>query len=271
MKKNLVITGGNGYIGSVLALNIIKKYYVFIIDKNKSLFLNDKKINFFKVNLLNYKKVFFIIKKIKPEIIIHLSAQSTIDMIKKKKNSYLLNNIKVTKNIVKISKKLNVKKFIFSSTAAIYKRKNSKLYENDILRPNNLYGKTKLQNEKFIRKNFLFTNTKYCILRFFNVCGSDRKNSVGEFHSPETHLLPIIIKKILSGEEIQVYGNNYKTSDGTCIRDYVHVQDIVSGILKSIDYLNINKSNVFNLGSKNGVSVLQLINIVSKITKKKQL
>ncbi len=271
MKKKILITGGNGYIGSVLALNVIKKYSIFIIDKKNSHFLNNKKINFFKVNLLNYNRIFFIIKKINPDIIIHLSAQSTIDMVKKKKNSYLLNNIKATKNIVRISKKLNIKKFIFSSTAAIYQKKNSKLYEHDGLNPNNLYGKTKLQNEEYIKKNFSHSNTKYCILRFFNVSGADKINKIGEFHSPETHLLPLVIKKILCEEEILIYGNNYKTLDGTCVRDYVHVQDIVSGIIKSIDYLNNSKSNIFNLGGETGVSVLQLINAASKIIKKKAI
>ncbi len=271
MKKKLLITGGNGYIGSVLTLNIIKKYSVYIIDKKNNFFLNNKKINFFKINLLNYKRIFLVIKKINPDIIIHLSAQSTIDMVKQKKDSYFLNNIKVTKNIVRISKKLNIKKFIFSSTAAIYQKKNSKLYENDSLNPNNLYGKTKLQNEEYIKKNFSHSNTKYCILRFFNVCGADKKKKIGEFHSPETHLLPIIIKKILCEEEILIYGNNYKTLDGTCVRDYVHVKDIVSGIIKSIDYLSDNKSDIFNLGGKAGLSVLQLISTASKIIKKKAI
>jgi len=271
VKKKLLITGGNGYIGSVLTLNIIKKYSVYIIDKKNNFFLNNKKINFFKINLLNYKRIFLVIKKINPDIIIHLSAQSTIDMVKKKKDSYFLNNIKVTKNIVRISKKLNIKKFIFSSTAAIYQKKNSKLYENDSLNPNNLYGKTKLRNEEYIKKNFSNSNTKYCILRFFNVCGADKKKKIGEFHSPETHLLPIIIKKILCEEEILIYGNNYKTLDGTCVRDYVHVKDIASGIIKSIDYLNNNKSNIFNLGGESGFSVLQLINTASKIIKKKAI
>jgi UDP-glucose 4-epimerase len=271
VKKKLLITGGNGYIGSVLVLNVIKKYSVFIIDKKKKDFFKNKKINFIKANLLNYNRVFFIIKKIKPDIIIHLSAQSTIDMVKQKKNSYLLNNILATQNIVTISKKLNIKKFIFSSTASVYKKKNTKLYENDSLQPNNLYGESKLQNEEYIKKNLFFTNTKYCILRFFNVCGADKKNKIGEFHNPETHLLPIIVKKILCGEQILIYGNNYRTLDGTCVRDYIHVLDIVSGIIKSIDYLNYNSSNIFNLGSKKGVSVLQLINIASKIIKKKAI
>jgi UDP-glucose 4-epimerase len=102
--------------------------------------------------------------------------------------------------------------------------------------------------------------TKFSILRFFNVCSSDKKNKIGEFHSPETHLIPIIIRKILENKKIYIYGKNYKTTDGTCVRDYIHVKDIVSAIIKSINYLNKNKSDVFNLGTKNGLSVLQLIN-----------
>jgi UDP-glucose 4-epimerase len=264
MKQKILITGGNGYIGSILALHAIKKYSVFIIDIKNNFFLKNKKINFIKVNIANYKKTLLIIKKIQPEIIVHLSAQSTIDMVKKKNNSYLINNILATKNIVTIAKKLNIKKFIFSSTAAVYQKKNYKLHENSFLKSNNLYGETKLKNEKYIKREFLHSKTKYCILRFFNVCGADKKNKIGEFHNPETHILPLIVNKMIKGEKLYVYGNNYKTKDGTCIRDYVHVKDIVSGIAKSITYLSKGKSDIFNFGSERGLSVSELISFCEK-------
>lgn len=171
-----MITGGLGYIGSVLAVNLIKKYSVFILDKSSNnRFIKSKNIKIFKTNLKNFKKSYKIIKKVSPDIIVHLAAQSTIDMVKNKKKSYLINNLNVTENIVNISKLLKVEKFIFSSTAAVYKQKNKSLSEKDILRPNNLYGLTKLKNEIFIKSSFIKTQTKFCILRFFNVCGADKK------------------------------------------------------------------------------------------------
>lgn len=264
-KKKILITGGLGYIGSVLAVNLIKKYSVFILDKSsKNRFIKSKNIKIFKINLKNFKKSYKIIKKISPDIIVHLAAQSTIDMVKNKKKSYLINNLNVTENIVNISKLLKVKKFIFSSTAAVYKQKNKSLSEKDVLRPNNLYGLTKLKNEIFIKSSFINTQTKFCILRFFNVCGADKKNLIGEYHIPETHLLPIIINNALKKRTIYIYGNNYLTKDGTCIRDYVHVKDIVSGIIKSIDYLKNNNSAIFNLGTEKGLTVLELINFCKK-------
>jgi len=260
--KKVLITGGLGYIGSILACRLAKKYRVFILDKSKkNIFLkNNKNISLIRSNLIYFKKNFRIIKKINPEVVVHLAAQSTIDAVKNKKNSYLINNIKATENIVSFVKKLFIKKFIFSSTAAVYKKQNRTLIENSKLLPENIYGKTKLQNEIYIKNSFKNTSTKFCILRFFNVCSSDKKNKIGEFHNPETHLIPIIIRKILQNKKIYIYGKNYKTKDGTCVRDYIHIQDIVSAIIKSINYLNNNKSDIFNLGTKNGLSVLQLVN-----------
>ena len=269
--RNILITGGSGYIGSILASRLTKKYCVYILDKSKkNIFLKkNKNIYFVRSNLIYFKKNYHIIKSINPDAVIHLAAQSSIDAVRSKKNSYLINNIKATENIVNIVKKLSIKKFIFSSTAAVYKEQSGPLIESSKLLPKNIYAKTKLQNEIFIKNSFKNTLTKFCIFRFFNVCSSDKKNKIGELHSPETHLLPIIIKKILENKNIYIYGNNYKTIDGTCVRDYIHVQDIVSAIIKSLNYLNNNKSDVFNLGANNGLSVLQLINFCKNKLKSK--
>jgi len=269
--KKILITGGSGYIGSILACRLAKQYRVFILDKGKkNIFLkNNKNIYFIRSNLIHFKKNFRIIKRINPETVIHLAGQSTIDEIQNKKKSYLINNIKSTENIVGIVKQLFIKKFIFSSTAAVYKQQNGALIERSKLLPNNIYGKTKLQNEIFIKNTFKNSLTKFCIFRFFNVCSSDKKNKIGEFHSPETHLIPIIIRKILENKRIYIYGKSYKTTDGTCVRDYIHVKDIVSAIIKSINYLNNNKSDIFNLGSKNRYSVLQLVNFCKNKLKSK--
>jgi UDP-glucose 4-epimerase len=264
--QKILITGGAGYIGSVLLLNLTRRYSLYVLDKEEKNYFIKKKINYIKCDISDYNKTFELINKIKPKIIVHLAAQSTVDFVKKKK-LYILNNIQATKNIVKISKKINIEKFIFASSAAVYKYKNKNLREGSDLVPANIYGITKLKNEIFIKKIFKSSKTKYCILRFFNVCSADRKNRIGEFHSPETHLIPILISKIIKKKFIYVYGNNYRTFDGTCIRDYIHIKDIVSGIIKSINYLVKNKSNTFNLGTEKGFSVLQLINLCSKYLK----
>jgi len=163
--------------------------------------------------------------------------------------------------------KNNIKKFVFSSTAAVYKEKNKPLEETDTLKPNNLYGKTKLSNEKYIQKSLKNRVTKYCILRFFNICSALKKYNIGEFHSPETHLLPKVINAISNKQIINIYGNNYKTYDGTCVRDFIHIEDIVSGILKSINYLEKINSSIFNLRSSKEISVLDIIKKCSKLIK----
>jgi UDP-glucose 4-epimerase len=266
IKKKLLITGGNGFIGSVLAKNLEKFYKIFIIDIQKNIFLDKKKFKTIYQDLSNKKMVNIIIKNIKPEIIIHLAAQSTVDFINKKKNLYIKNNILVTNNIVDAAEKFKIKKFIFASSASVYGNGNGKniFDEESKLSPNNLYGKTKLINELTIKKKFEKTFTRYCILRFFNVCSSDLKNCIGEFHSPETHLLPIIINKIHQSKNIYIYGKNYNTKDGTSVRDYIHILDVVAALKKSIVFLDKNKNGIFNLGTKNGFSVLQLTKLCLK-------
>ena len=154
--RNILITGGSGYIGSILACRLKKKYCIFILDKDKKniFFKKNRNIYFIKSNLIYFKKNYQIIKKINPEVVIHLAAQSTIDSVRSKKNSYLINNIKSTENVVNIVKKLSIKKFIFSSTAAVYKEQSSPLVESSRLLPKNIYGKTKMQNEIFIKNSF---------------------------------------------------------------------------------------------------------------------
>lgn len=264
MDYNIIITGGSGFIGSCLAKTLSKKYTITILDKKKPTHISffKKNINFINLNLCSRVNLFKIISKIQPITIIHLAAQSTIDMVKIKKKSYIKNNIESTKNIVDACVKFNIKKLIFSSTAAVYKKKIKKLDENSKIFSNNIYGMTKIINEHYIKENL--SKTKYGILRFFNVCSSDKKNTTGEIHNPETHLLPILINKIQKKELINIYGKNYKTKDGTCVRDYVHVKDVVDGIIKLNSYLDNNKSEIINLGSGVGYSVLNVIKACEK-------
>ena len=257
--KKILITGGAGFIGSCLHLYLKNKYKILIIDKKKKLFLS-------KLDLLNKKKLEIFLKKEKPELIIHLAAQSLVDeTINKKK--YYLNNIVATRNLVKCMKKNNLNNLIFSSTAAVYKDSNKKLSENSKINLNSTYAKTKYECEKIIKNSKLNS----IILRFFNVCSSLKINKkiVGEFHNPETHLIPTIVYKNLYKKKVYIYGNNYKTLDGSCVRDYVHIKDICSAIDKSTSYLlnNIKKFEIINIGSSSQLTNLQILKKIEKITK----
>ena len=263
----ILITGSAGYIGSCLYEALKNKYSIYAVDKDRPKIKKQK--NFFLLNLLNKKKTDDLVKLVKPDLIIHLAGQSTIDHIKKK-NEYKKNNIDITNNIIDIIKTNKIKHLIFSSTAAVYKVSNKLLNEKSILSPNNIYGKTKLRCEKEIKKKLLKSETNYIIFRFFNVCSSLYKYKIGELHKPETHLIPIIAEKIRSNKKFFIYGKNFKTNDKTCIRDYIHIKDIVTAFNKSVKYLQKNKySRIINLGTKKGFSTLEIFEKFKELYKTK--
>ena len=254
--KKILITGANGYIGSCLFQILKRKFKVIGIDKEKS---SNKKV--FQCNILNNRKLNLIIKKEKPEVIVHLAAQSLVDeTINKEK--YYINNNKATACLLEIMKKNDIKKIIFSSTAAVYQQSSNPLKENSKIKALSTYAKTKLLCEKKIQKE---KKLKSIILRFFNVCSALDKPITGEFHNPETHLIPTIVYKAMFNKKIYIYGNDFNTPDGTCIRDYIHIKDICSAIEKSIRYISKNnKSKIFNIGNRRGLSNKQIINYIQK-------
>ncbi len=259
--KNIIITGANGYIGKCLFNFLKNKYKVIGIDKDES-----SSRNIIKCNILNSKKLNDILKKNKPHLIVHLAAQSLVDETINKKR-YYDNNVLATQNLLKIMKKNNLDKIVFSSTAAVYNQNTKPLTENSKLKAISTYAKTKLICEKNIKKE---KNLNSIILRFFNVCSALDKPIIGEKHEPETHLIPTIVYKALFNKKIYIYGNDFPTPDGTCIRDYIHIKDICSAIEKSIKYLlNNKKSKIFNIGGNKGLSNNEIVNFIKKIIKKK--
>ena len=260
-KQNILITGGSGYIGSCLSLYLKKKYEITNLDKK-----NNKHISINICDLLNLKRLNDILKKKKPKLIIHLAAQSLVDeTINKEK--YYQNNVMATKNLIIAMKNNNLTNLIFSSTAAVYKYSGKILNEKSLIKPKSNYAKTKLQCEKIIQNSKINS----IILRFFNVCSSLNINNkiVGEFHNPETHLIPTIVYKNLLKKKFFIYGKNYNTIDGTCIRDYVHISDICDAIDRSVTYLfkNDKKFQIINIGSSSRNTNMEILKKIEKITK----
>lgn len=257
--RKILITGSQGYIGSSLNKVLFNKYNLINLDKSISP-LKLKQKNFFKINILNYNKLNSLFKKFKIDLIIHLAGESTIDNISKKRN-YINNNIKATENLIKLMKKFKVRNLIFSSSAAVYGKKNRIIKESSPKIPNNIYGKTKLITEKIIIKESKSQNFNYIILRFFNVCSSIREKKIGEFHINETHLIPLCVNKFLNNKTLKIYGKNFKTNDGTSVRDYIHIKDICTAVEQCIQYLfKKNQSQIFNLGTGKGFSNLEIAN-----------
>ena len=257
IRKKILITGVNGYIGNCLYHFLKGKFKVVGIDKESV-----SKNTIYRCNILNTKKLEQILYKTKPEIVIHLAAQSLVDeTINKEK--YYNNNVVATNRLLRSMKKSNVKKIIFSSTAAVYRQSSKPLKENSKLQSLSTYAKTKLICEKNIVKQ---KEIKSVILRFFNVCSALKKPCIGELHNPETHLIPTIVYKAIYNKKIYIYGDDFSTPDGTCIRDYIHIKDICSTIEKSTKYLLDNKKSIiFNIGNNKGLSNKEIINYIQKI------
>ena len=251
----VLITGSDGYIGSCLYKFLKKKssFKLFCLDKK----IKEESRTKYKIDLTKKNKINKLLSSLKPDLVVHLAGQSTVDGIKNK-SIYVKNNILATKNLLTSMKKNNIKNIIFSSTAAVYKHSKKILKENSTLLPNNIYGKTKLKCEKLI----LGSSLNFIILRFFNVSSSIIALNVGEKHSPETHLIPICVHKAIVKKKIKIYGKNFKTFDGTCVRDYFHIIDLCSAIKSSIELLKKNNKikKILNLGNGRGFSIIEIIN-----------
>jgi len=263
MVKNILITGGAGYIGSHITEILLKKYKkVFLIDNLSTGHrrLINKKAKFFKLNIHNKKRVQKIIKKYQIDSIIHLAANLIIGEGQKKPKKYYKNNVLGTQHLLDACKNTTVKNFIFSSTAAIYKEGQYKVSEKSTIKPKSVYGKTKIKAEKLIIKFAKKYKINYGILRYFNIAGSSPSGKIGLINKNSDHLFKNFSKELMRKRpKLKIYGKNYQTKDGTCIRDFIHVSDIAEIhylVLEKINKLNISK--ILNCGYNKGISVLEV-------------
>ena len=270
--KNILITGGAGYIGSHVIEKLIKrKKKVFIVDNLSSGYkkLINKKAKFYKSDINHLKKIKKIIKKNKIDAVIHLAASISVTDSKKDYKLFYKNNVEGTSNLIKACKDSLVKNFVFSSTAAVYKSSNKKVTELSKIKPKSVYGITKLKAEKIIIKSLKKLKINYAILRYFNVVGASPSKKIGPLKKNDTLFKNISIAMFQKKTDIKIYGNNFNTKDGTCIRDYIHVSDLSEihiQILKKIE--EAKKSVILNCGYGKGVSVKQVADEFIKISKK---
>ena len=274
MVKNILITGGAGYIGSHVAEILFKKYKkVFLLDNLSTGHrkLINKKAKFFKLDILRKDKVKKIIKKNNIDSIIHLAANLIIGEGQRKPKKYYKNNVLGTKNLLEACKDTTVRNFIFSSTAAIYKEGQYKVSEKSIIKPKSIYGKTKIKAENLIRNFAKKNKINYGILRYFNIAGSSPSGKIGLINKNSDHLFKNYSIEILKKKpKLKIYGTNYKTKDGSCIRDFIHVSDIAEIhylVLEKINKLNVSK--ILNCGYNKGTSVLQVAKEFKRQSSKK--
>ena len=273
MIKNILITGGAGYIGSHISEVLIKKKKrIFIADNLSTGYrrLINKKAKFFKVDILKTKKIREIIEKNKIDSVIHLAANLIISEGEKFPKKYLKNNILGTKNLLKACENTGIKNLVFSSTAAVYKDGQHKVHENSVIKPKSVYGKTKIKAEKIIKQFCIRNKINYCILRYFNIAGSSSSGKIGLINKSD-HLFKNFSREIIKKRPIlKIYGDNYDTKDGSCIRDFIHVSDIAEIHYKVLEKINkLNNSKILNCGYNKGISVLEVAKAFKKQTSKK--
>ena len=269
----IIITGGVGYIGSHVVLAALDHGHEVTVFDDLST-ANKKNINlktkFIKGSINSKKDLLKLFANDKYDAVIHLAASkaSGESMLNPKK--YAQNNIIGSLNILISCIDHGVKYFIFSSSAAVYgEPEHLPVTELHPFNPVNPYGDTKAEVEKILKSYEESCGLKYVSLRYFNACGAHLDGTIGEMHDPETHLIPLVLQ-VASGRKkhISVFGDDYPTPDGTCVRDYVHVMDIVEAHILAMENLTItNKSQVFNIGNKKGFSVNQIIQMAKEITK----
>ena len=267
--NNILVTGGAGYIGSHIVEQLIKtKARIIIIDNLATGYkkLINKKAIFVKGDIKNFKKLSKTVNKYKIDSIIHLAAYLNISEAERHKKKYYQNNVIGTLNLIKCCKSSNIKSIVFSSSCSIYGNTIGAVNENKRANPIGYYARTKYEGEKIIIKYAKKYNYNYAILRYFNIAGASSSNKIGEIDSSHGHLFKnIAIQSFKKKPVINVYGTDYKTKDGTCVRDYMHVSDLSIAHIKALKYLNEkSKSVILNCGYGKGYSVLEILRKIKK-------
>lgn len=270
--KNILVMGGAGYIGSHTVKHLVENGYNVIVADNLSMGHREavKTDKFELADLMDKESLRAVFKKYPIDTVINFAGFIAVGESVENPAKYYQNNVVGTLNLLDIMLENNVKKIVFSSTAAVF---GNPLYvpidEKHITNPINPYGQTKLMIEKIFADYQRAYGLKYIAFRYFNASGCAVDGSIGESHNPETHLIPLVLKAI-KGERanIKIFGDDYETPDGTCIRDYIHVEDLAVAHRLAVE--NIDKfTGVLNLGTSNGTSVKEIIDIAENITGKK--
>lgn len=275
---NILITGGAGYIGSHVLKALLEKNSdkISVIDNFYSgsrdalvALESVGKFEFIKCDLADTALLEEIFSTHKFDAIIHFAAYIEVFESMQNPLKYYLNNTANTANLINLALKFGVKKFIFSSTAATYgEPENGVVCENSPQNPINPYGNSKLMSEQIL-KDAAAANSdfKFGILRYFNVAGASLDGLIGQNYPNATHLIKVATQTITGKRaNMSIFGRDYDTKDGTCIRDYIHIEDLADAHLAVLDYLDDNDSDIFNVGYGHGFSVLEVINMAKKIS-----
>lgn len=268
----ILVCGGAGYIGSHTVRQLIDNSEDVIIVDNLETGHKEAihpKAKFYNTDIRDEKALETVFKENKIDEVIHFAANSLVGESMMNPLKYYNNNVHGTEVLLNVMAKHDVKKIVFSSTAATYgEPKNIPILESDETKPTNAYGETKLAMEKMMKWADIAHGIKYISLRYFNVAGAHISGIIGEDHNPETHLIPLILQVPLGKRDfISIFGDDYDTHDGTCVRDYIHVSDLADAHILAVNKLREGfNSNIYNLGSGNGFTVKEMIEAARLVT-----
>jgi UDP-glucose-4-epimerase GalE len=289
-----IITGGAGYIGShfieawlqtpqfqndriVVVDNLSTGHAEFItlLNAEDPFAKHGPRVSLETLDLLDSTALTTLFQKHIPDAVLHFAAKISVAESVEKPDLYYQNNVVGSQNLLKAMQASGCKKMVFSSTAAVYGMvtKQAPLTEDDELKPINPYGENKLAMENAIREAAKTSNLQSVIFRYFNASGASPNGKLGEWHEPETHLIPLLLDSVVSGKApLKLFGTDYETRDGTCVRDYIHVSDLASAHLLGLTRLlndEVSGSEVYNLGTETGTTVREVITTAEKVCQKK--
>lgn len=268
----ILVTGGAGYIGSHVARMLVAQgmHDITVLDSLVAGYAEAlPDCPFVQMDLEDEASLNQLLAQAKFDAIIHFAAHIVVPESVRDPLKYYTNNTINTTRLIRLAEQHNVPRFVFSSTAAVYGMpKTVPIVEDSLLSPINPYGWSKLMSEQVLRDlSVAKPDFKHAIIRYFNVAGCDPEFMIGESHEPETHLIPLVAKAALGKRDgFAIYGDDYQTPDGTCIRDYVHVQDLAEAHLLALNYLESGENLTVNCGYGHGYSVKEVVETVKKVS-----
>lgn len=269
----VLVVGGAGYVGSQQAKCLLQAgHEVLVFDNLSTGFRSLARYGeFVEGTILDRAKLEAVFTRFKPEAVMHFAARSLVGESVVNPAIYYENNVRGAYELLEVARH-HKPGFIFSSTCSVYGTTDLPMKESDPLGPINPYARSKRMIEEMLGDYDHAYGLKYCVLRYFNAAGCDSGGEVGELHDPEAHLIPRLLLHVMnpSGYPVKIFGTDYPTPDGTCVRDYIHVEDLADAHIRAMSYLlSGGKSEIINLGTGQGNSVKQVITMVEKVTGRK--
>ena len=270
-KGTVVVTGGAGYIGAHTCKALANAGYTPVTYDNLC-YGHSSAVKWGpleKGDIADLAKLVSVFNQYQPMAVIHFAAFAYVGESVEKPGKYYDNNVLGTLTLLKAMRQTDVDKIIFSSTCATYGMpEQTPITESHVQNPINPYGRSKLMIEWILDDFYTAYDVKYVALRYFNAAGADPDNEIGEHHEPETHLIPLVLDVAIGRrDQLQIFGTDYETPDGTCIRDYIHVTDLADAHLRALKQLDRGgQSRVYNLGNGSGFSVKEIISAALKVT-----